>query len=41
MGRNKEAQKIEQVVKEFKTFSFAHKEMIDFHNKMLDSNLKK
>lgn len=38
MGRQKEAQKIEQVVKEFKTFSFAHKEMIDFHNKMLDSN---
>ena len=37
-GRTAEAKRLEQVIQEFKAFNFAHREMNNFHTKMMASN---
>jgi hypothetical protein len=38
MGKTKEAATMENLVGQFKAYQFAHKEMVDGHRRMLDSN---
>lgn len=38
MGKTKEALAMENLVGQFKAYQFAHKEMVDAHRKMLDTN---